>query len=120
MKTSINDYITKTNDVSWEPLTETGVDTRGIHVKSLRRDPTGRAPSFLLKFDPGAEYPYHNHPAGEELFVLEGSVVIEGQLLQKGDYLFTPPGFRHSVKSVSGGILLFIVPAEVEILKGNV
>jgi quercetin dioxygenase-like cupin family protein len=107
----------KTAEIEWKPLVEEGVDTSGISVKVLRIDPvTGRAPSFLLRFEPGASYPYHNHPAGEELFVLSGSCVIEGTTLEAGDFLYTPPGSKHAVRTESGCTLLFQVPEEVEIL----
>lgn len=117
MKTDIKDYIIRSNYTAWKPLTEDGVDTLGISVKVLRYDEHQKRPvSFLLRFEPGASYPYHNHPAGEELLVLEGSCSIEGVVFSGGDYLYTPPGFKHSVKSETGCTLLFIVPAEVEIL----
>jgi len=77
---------------------------------------TGRAPTFLLKFEAGASYPYHNHPAGEEAFVIEGEAYFNDQKLVKGDYLYTPPEFRHSVRTDSGCTILFIVPKEVEII----
>jgi quercetin dioxygenase-like cupin family protein len=103
--------------MEWKPLVESGVDTRGILVKPLRTDPvTGRAPAFVLRFEPGARYPYHNHPAREELFVLSGSCVIEGDVLEAGDYLYTPPGFKHSVRTDTGCTLLFQVPEEVVVL----
>jgi quercetin dioxygenase-like cupin family protein len=114
--TDINDYLTKTNATPWKPLKEDGVDTTGISVKVLRYDEAQqRPPTFMLRFEPGANYPYHNHPKGEELFVLEGSCILEGTTLSAGDYLYTPPGFKHSVKSETGCTLLFIVPEEVEI-----
>ncbi|HRD81975.1 MAG TPA: cupin domain-containing protein [Saprospiraceae bacterium] len=113
---SINNYISRTSEIQWTPLTEPGIHTAGIFIKVLRRNADGRPPSFLLKFEAGASYPYHNHPAGEELFVIEGACVIEGAALQAGDYLYTPPGFRHSVRTENGCVLLFIVPEEVEIL----
>ena len=116
MSTKIQDYILSTHSVEWQPLQEAGVNTTGIYIKTLRFDDAGRPPSFLLKFEAGASYPYHNHPAGEELFVLEGSCIIEGATLKKGDYLYTPPNFKHSVKSELGCVLYFIVPEEVEIL----
>ena len=64
----------------------------------------------------GASYPYHNHPAGEEIFVLDGSCLIEGTTLVAGDYLYTPPQYKHSVKSETGCTLFFVIPEEVEIL----
>lgn len=117
MTTDINHYITRSNVTAWESLTEEGVNTLGIWVKTLRFDEEQQRPvTFLLRFDAGASYPYHNHPSGEELLVLEGSCTIENTLLQAGDYLYTPPGFKHAVKSETGCTLLFIVPQEVEIL----
>ncbi|MFZ1748734.1 MAG: cupin domain-containing protein [Saprospiraceae bacterium] len=116
MSTKMEDYIVKTNSTQWKLLKEEGIDTKGIYIKTLRFDESGRPPSFLLKFEAGASYPYHNHPAGEELFVLEGACIIEGVTLEKGDYLYTPPGFKHSVTTTTGCILYFIVPEEVEIL----
>ncbi|MEH0152542.1 cupin domain-containing protein [Limibacter armeniacum] len=112
----MEDYIVNTNSVAWKPLKEEGVYTKGIYVKPLRYDESGRPPSFLLKLEKGASYPYHNHPAGEELFVLEGTCIIEGATLKKGNYLYTPPNFKHSVKTETGCVLYFLVPEEVEIL----
>jgi quercetin dioxygenase-like cupin family protein len=69
-----------------------------------------------LQFEPGAKYPYHNHPGGEELFVLSGEAILEDATLFQGDYLYTPPGFKHSVTTKTGCTTLFIVPEEVEII----
>ncbi|WP_222982153.1 cupin domain-containing protein [Flagellimonas meishanensis] len=117
MDTKIEDYVVNSDSVEWRPLKENGIDTKGIYIKALRYDKNGRPPSFLLRFEEGANYPYHNHPAGEELFVLEGTCIIEGAVLKKGDYLYTPPSFKHSVKTETGCVLYFIVPEEVEILE---
>ena len=118
MKKELTDYITRTNQTEWSPLMEDGVDTKGIFVKVLRYDEqTKRAPSILLKFEAGASYPCHNHPGGEEIFVLEGTAVFESEKLSAGDYMFTPPDFKHAVTTETGCVLLFIVPEEVEILK---
>jgi quercetin dioxygenase-like cupin family protein len=117
MRDDIVNYIVRTADTEWKPLVEDGVNTSGIFVKPLRIDPaTGRAPTFLLRFEPGAKYPYHDHPAGEELFVLSGSCVIEGVTLEEGDYLYTPPGSKHAVRTHTGCTVLFQVPVEVVIL----
>lgn len=104
------------DEVPWTPLREAGVDTRGIHVKILRTDASGRPPTFLLRFEPGARYPEHRHPAGEEVYVLAGTVRFGSIHLEAGDYLFTPPGENHDVSSDTGCELLFLVPQEVEIL----
>lgn len=118
MDTGISKHIVQTALNDWKPLKEEGVETNGIYFKMLRYDDKQkRPPSFLLKFDEGASYPYHNHPGGEEAYVLEGEVYFNDAKLSKGDYLHTPAGFKHSVKTDSGCVILFIVPEEVEIIK---
>jgi quercetin dioxygenase-like cupin family protein len=106
----------KSAELTWKPLVETGVKTDGIYVKVLRFDEaTKRPPTFLLKFDPGASYPNHIHPAGEEVYVLEGEVRFAGDQLKAGDYLYTPPGAMHPVYTKTGCVMLFNVPEEVVI-----
>lgn len=120
MKTDINHYIVKTNQSEWLPLIEGGVHYPGIFVKSLRYDSINkRSTTILLKFEPGAAYPYHNHPAGEELFVLNGEAIIENVKFLEGDYLYTPANFKHSVSTEKGCTILFVVPQEVEILQSQ-
>lgn len=116
----MQDYISRTSCMTWLPLKEEGVDTTGLFIKILRfNEQQNRPPSFLLKFEPGAKYPYHNHPGGEEIFVMQGSCFINDTILHKGDYLFTPPGFKHAVKTATGCELMLIVPEEVEILEST-
>ena len=118
METGINKYIVKTELIEWKPLIEEGVNTKGIYFKMLRYDDKQkRPPSFILKFEAGASYPFHNHPAGEEAFVLEGEAYFNEAKLSKGDYLYTPANFKHAVRTEIGCEILFIVPEEVEIIK---
>jgi quercetin dioxygenase-like cupin family protein len=117
METDIKKYIVQTEQTEWKALTEEGVLTNGIYFKMLRYDDKQkRPPSFILKFEAGASYPFHNHPAGEEAFVLSGEVFFNEAKLSKGDYLYTPPGFKHVVRTETGCEILFIVPQEVEII----
>ncbi|MEC5142617.1 cupin domain-containing protein [Chitinophaga sp. 212800010-3] len=115
--TNINDYIVRNGEKQWQPLIEKGIHYEGISVISLLYDnEKGRSTTILLRFEPGAAYPYHNHPAGEQIYVLSGDVIVEGASLSAGDYLYTPPGFKHSVTTKTGCTLFFIIPEEVEIL----
>ena len=118
MKTEINNYIVRNGQKEWQLLIEKGVHYPGISVISLRYDEAKqRSTTILLKFEPGATYPYHNHPGGEEIFVLSGEAILENLTVSEGDYLYTPLNFKHSVTTKTGCILLFVVPEEVEILK---
>jgi quercetin dioxygenase-like cupin family protein len=110
-------HVTHAATLAWTPLAEAGVKTDGISVKILRFDEAQRRPpTFLLKFEPGASYPNHTHPGGEEVYVLEGEVRFGATQLTAGDYLYTPPNATHAVFSRTGCVLLFVVPEEVQIL----
>jgi len=117
---NIHDYIVRNNQ-QWQPLIEKGIHYKGISVISLRYDEEKqRSTTILLKFEPGAAYPYYNHPTGEEIYVLSGDAILENVTLGSGDYLYTPPNFKHSVTTNTGCTMLFIVPEEVEILNEKV
>lgn len=105
-------------DAIWQALIEENVNTKGISVRSLHTEgPQERAKTFLLKFAPGSSYPNHDHPAGEEVYVLEGEVRFGNVQLNAGDYLYTAAGDTHAVYSKTGCTMLFMVPEEVLILK---
>lgn len=117
MNTDINNYIVRNKQKEWQPLIEKGIHYPGIFVIPLRFDETKqRSTTILLKFEPGATYPYHNHPGGEEIFVLSGEAILENVALAEGDYLYTPVNFKHSVATKTGCTMLFVIPEEVEIL----
>jgi quercetin dioxygenase-like cupin family protein len=117
MNTDINHYIRRKQATEWQPLIEKGIHYQGISVISLKYDEAKqRSTTILLKFEPGASYPYHNHPGGEEIFVLSGEAILENVTLSEGDYLYTPVNFKHSVTTKTGCTMLFVVPEEVEIL----
>ena len=89
----------------------------GISVKVLRRDTETGASSLLLRFEPGAMFPAHDHPAGEEVFVLEGEVRIGAHLMKPGDYLYAPPGCIHAASSKTGCVFHVTLPKPVVIIK---
>lgn len=108
--------LVRSQQLEWRPLGEPGVT--GIYIKELLFDhETQRAPTILLKFEAGATYPAHNHPGGEEIFVLEGDLKLGKDHLFAGDYLYTAPDGKHAVWSQGGCIALLKVPQQVEILK---
>jgi quercetin dioxygenase-like cupin family protein len=108
--------LVRSSSVEWQPLTEPGIS--GVFVKVLRFDhASGRAPTIMLKFEPGASYPGHVHPGGEEIFVLEGDIRLGKDRLLAGDYLYTAPLNIHAVHSDGGCVVLVSVPQAVEVLR---
>ena len=116
MKKTNRNQLVKSNEIEWKPLAEEGVS--GVYVKSLMFDEEqNRAPTMLLKFEAGARYPLHSHPAGEEIFVLEGDIHLGNDHLLAGDYLFTAPNNLHAVRTDHGCVVLLKAEQEVEIIE---
>lgn len=65
-----------------------------------------------MRYAPGAAYPAHRHPGGEEILVLSG-VFSEGeQHYPEGWYLRNPPGSSHAPAS-AGGAIIFVKLAQM-------
>ena len=93
------------NKLSWTPTS-----WLGISRKLLRNDPATGARASLLKLEPKARLPRHMHPAGEEVFVLEGRVRFEDSWCDAGYYLYSPPGSADDVFTETGAILFVALP----------
>ncbi|MBA4121109.1 MAG: cupin domain-containing protein [Acidobacteria bacterium] len=107
--------LVRSRQIEWKALPEP--DAEGVFVKVLQFDKkTKRAPTFLLKFEAGATYPAHNHPGGEEIFVIKGDIHLGKDYLHAGDYLYTAPDGKHAVRSEGGCVVLVKTPEAVEIL----
>jgi anti-sigma factor ChrR (cupin superfamily) len=73
----------------------------------LRVDPPTGERTALLRMEPGASFPEHDHPEVEECFLLEGEVNIDGHDYRPGDYVVAQAGTRHdTIVSVPGALLL--------------
>lgn len=79
----------------------------GVWRKPLAREGTecGHATS-IVRYDPGASFHEHDHPQGEEIFVLEGMFSDETGDYPAGTYFRNPEGFRHAPFSKDGCIIL--------------
>ena len=61
--------IVNVNDMPWQDA-----KTPGIKFKVLYRDPATGASTMLLKFEPGAQTPLHEHTGLEQTFVIDGEL----------------------------------------------
>lgn len=80
---------------------------QGVWRKSLAREEAecGHATS-IVRYDAGASFAAHEHPKGEEIFVLEGVFSDETGDYPTGSYLRNPEGFSHAPFSKEGCVLL--------------
>ncbi|MGM0481500.1 MAG: cupin domain-containing protein [Pseudomonadota bacterium] len=79
----------------------------GVRRKLLEREEAeqGRATS-VVEYLPGAAFATHQHPLGEEIFVLEGVFSDQFGDYPAGTYLRNPPGSEHAPFSNAGCKLL--------------
>mgnify|MGYP000941497618 FL=1 len=93
----------RSQDVSWQELAP------GLSMKVLFHDAAGARTTMLLRLAPGGTLIGHRHPQVEEFYVLEGSCLCAGELLQVGDYHRAEAGTVHSVTSSEQGCLALVM-----------
>jgi quercetin dioxygenase-like cupin family protein len=64
----------------------------GISCKLLATDAEKTRVSMLVRLAPGAAYPPHRHAGVEELYLLDGELMIDDMTLYPGDYNRAEPG----------------------------
>jgi anti-sigma factor ChrR (cupin superfamily) len=91
----------------------------GVSWKKLRFDKESGQSAVLLRFEPGAAYGAHRHPAGEEYYVLEGSLEDGARSYGAGTYVWHPPGSAHRPASREGCLLVVLLPAAIEMVESE-
>ncbi len=77
-------------------------DLPGTEILPLYKNPDDAERIFLFRAPPGCDAPAHDHPGGEELFILEGSLTDEHGTYREGDWVRSPPGSGHDPYSTDG------------------
>ena len=98
-------------DQKWRALPYEGVEMCG-----LRQNESGGG-AVLLKFSKGARFPTHDHPGGEEVYVIYGCAVIGGITVKAGDYLWTPPNNTHDLVAEEETVLFVSSPEGIKVLE---
>ena len=91
--------IARTNEMEWRPSPARGVWRKRLEL--VREAEADRVTS-VVRFDPGARFPDHGHPGGEEILVLDGVFSDETGDYPAGSYLLNPEGTRHAPWSAQG------------------
>jgi anti-sigma factor ChrR (cupin superfamily) len=101
-----------TGAMDWRPFAE----APGVSFKTLKTHRPGTGITLLLRFEPGAHYPAHRHPAGEEYQVLEGELTDGGTAYGVGTYVWHPPGSVHRPRSETGAVVLVFLREAIELV----
>jgi quercetin dioxygenase-like cupin family protein len=100
--------VVRPDDMPWEPIRYPG-----CYVKTLMVDPKAGLLTVLLKMDPGARLPDHEHALIEQTWMLEGRLVDlegpeEGLSVGPGEFVWRPAGSRHAAGSPEGAVMIAI------------
>ena len=87
-----------TNNMDWQPSPIDGIWRKPLARESKEK---GHATS-LVRYEKGTKFLSHNHPGGEEIFVLEGTFSDETGDYSSGTYIRNPEGFSHAPFSKDG------------------
>jgi anti-sigma factor ChrR (cupin superfamily) len=94
-------------DLPFEPFRE------GIEISKLF-DAGDQGPSAaILRYQPGAGAPLHQHTGYETIMVLEGSQSDDRGHYGAGAVVVNPPGTSHSITSEEGCVVLIVWQAPV-------
>lgn len=95
-------------EMDWEPIRYPG-----CFVKTLMVDPAKGLLTVLLKMEPGAQLPDHEHTLMEQTYMLEGRLVDlegpeKGLEVGPGEFVYRPAGSRHAAWTPEGGLMIAI------------
>ena len=91
-----------TSTMEWQASPSGTVWRKRLHLVGSAE--AGQVTS-LVRYEPNASFPAHDHPEGEEILVLEGTFYDEHGDWPAGTYLLNPEGFRHAPFSKEGCML---------------
>jgi anti-sigma factor ChrR (cupin superfamily) len=111
MGTHLPLFTVRPADVRWQPH-----PVPGVAIAKLYEDPVRREIVCLLRAQAGVYYPCHRHAGAEEIFMLEGDLVVNGEVYGTGDYIRSAPGTIHNPHTVNGCMFFIRTSLDDEIL----
>lgn len=88
----------------------------GITAKILFSDPRLNRTTMLMRMAAGSQLVSHRHGSAEEIFVLEGDCLSQGQSLHAGDYHRAEGGSTHGVTSTENGCMMLVIAPKIEVV----
>ena len=99
----------RTSEAPWQ-----AAPIEGAEFKVISRDADRHYTTRLVRFAPGTSYPTHRHGGTEEIFVLEGSVLVNGVLLKAGDYCRSEAGTDETGTISHEGAMAIVVSSDFD------
>jgi quercetin dioxygenase-like cupin family protein len=100
-------YGVRTDEADWLPS-----PVPGLVYKTIHRDAERGYTTRLLRIEPGHPYPPHRHGGDEEIFMLEGTLWVNGLLLKPGDYCRSEAGTEETGTVSDTGALAIVISSD--------
>ena len=94
-------FAIRSADLDWQPRR-----IEGVQAVVLFRDEINRTQHLLVKAAAGVVYPLHQHVGIEEIYMLEGELVIDDEIYLAGDYIRSYPNSIHAPSTNTGCMFL--------------
>ncbi len=95
------------NDLDWETIRWPGETGKMLFHPRPERPTEPNA--GILRLEPGAYHPVHNHDFAQVWYVLEGTFKIDGTTVTPGAMIFHPdPHFEGEFSTETGGEILIV------------
>jgi anti-sigma factor ChrR (cupin superfamily) len=88
----------------------------GMTVRPLFRDAAGQRSTQLVRVTPGVTYPTHRHADTEEIYLLDGDLLVNGEVLATGDYCAALAGSVHEEIATHTGCAFISTSSERDVL----
>ena len=88
--------------MQWAPSPSRSVWRKRVHLVG---PPECGQVTSVVRYEPHSSFPTHDHPGGEEIFVLDGIFSDEQGDWPAGTFLLNPEGFRHTPFSEVGCVI---------------
>jgi quercetin dioxygenase-like cupin family protein len=72
--------------------------------------PVAAGSTVLFRMAKGAHAPRHDHPGGEETYLVSGKLRVGERVLLPGDYLWTAPGESHDGVAEEESVFFVVLP----------
>ena len=89
----------------------------GLEIKPLRLDLAQQRVTVLARMAPGTAYPAHRHGGLEELYLLEGDLLVGDVLMRPGDYCSAEPDTIHNaIRTLQGCVFVTTASTRDEVI----
>jgi anti-sigma factor ChrR (cupin superfamily) len=83
----------------------------GLKIKVMHEIPRLKRFTFMAWLQPNAEYADHDHEQDEEIYMIEGELIIGDIILKPGDFHIAKAGKHHPVHRTMTGCICLITQA---------